>query len=179
MLRPPLVAATLGIGGARETAMVYFSHLMLCDRRQGISSQQRYEQQIEEARLLDALGFHAAWFAEHHFAGYALVPSTMPMLAAVARETRRLRLGAGVVVLPFHHPLRVAEEAAMVDCLSAGRLDLGVGRGYQPHEFDGWGQTLEESPRRYAEALEIVVRALSEPDGAGDYQTSLFHGRGA
>jgi len=117
---------------------MYFSHLMLCDRREGLSSQARYEQQLEEVRLLEELGYWCCWFAEHHFAGYALMPDCLLMAAAAARETRRIRLGAGVVVLPFqHHPIRVAEQAAMVDCLSHGRLELGFGRGYQPHEFAG------------------------------------------
>ena len=68
---------------------------------------------------MDELGYWACWFAEHHFAGYALVPDCLLMAAAAARETRQIRLGTGVVVLPFqHHPIRVVEQAAMVDCLS-------------------------------------------------------------
>ncbi len=159
--------------------MIRFSHLMLCDRRQAFSSQQRYEQQLEEVRLLDQLGYEAVWFAEHHFSGYALVPDCLLMCAAAARETRRLRLGAGVVVLPFHHPVRVAEQAAMVDCLSNGRLDLGFGRGYQPREFLGFGQTLEESHERYSQALQVVLRILTNPDGPFDYDTPLFKGQQA
>jgi alkanesulfonate monooxygenase SsuD/methylene tetrahydromethanopterin reductase-like flavin-dependent oxidoreductase (luciferase family) len=109
---------------------MYFSHLMLCDRREGLSSQERYEQQLEEVRLVEALPYGCCWFAEHHFAGSALMPDCRLMAAAAARETRRIRLGAGVVVLPFqHHPIRVAEQAAMVDGLSNGRLELGFGRG--------------------------------------------------
>jgi alkanesulfonate monooxygenase SsuD/methylene tetrahydromethanopterin reductase-like flavin-dependent oxidoreductase (luciferase family) len=140
---------------------MYFSHLMLCDRREGLSSQERYEQQLEEVRLLEALGYWCCWFAEHHFSGYALVPDCLLMAAAAARETTRIRLGAGVVVLPFqHHPIRVAEQAAMVDCLSHGRLELGFGRGYQPHEFTGFGVTLEESQDRFEQALGVVTQAL-------------------
>ena len=109
---------------------MHFSHLVLCDRREGQSSQERYEQQLAEVRLMDQLGYWACWFAEHHFAGYALVPDCLLMAAAAARETRRIRLGTGVVVLPFqHHPIRVVEQAAMVDCLSGGRLELGSGVG--------------------------------------------------
>src|SRR5207302_3643537 len=93
---------------------MYFSHLMLCDRREGLASQERYEQQLAEVRLLDQLGYWCCWFAEHHFSGYALMPDCLLMAAAAARETRRIRLGAGVVVLLFqHHPIRVAEQAAM------------------------------------------------------------------
>lgn len=133
---------------------MYFSHLMLCDRREGLSSQARYEQLFEEVRLMEALGYWCCWFAEHHFAGYALMPDCLLMAAAAARETSRIRLGAGVVVLPFqHHPIRVVEQAAMMDCLSKGRLELGFGRGYQPHEFTGFGISLEEGYERFDQAL--------------------------
>lgn len=139
-----------------------FGQLMLCDRREGVSSQTRYEQLMEEVRLLDRLGYWSVWFAEHHFDGYALIPDTFVWCAAAARETKRILLGTGVVVLPFQHPVRVAEQAAMVDCLSGGRLLLGVGRGYQPHEFKGFGQTLEDSQARYDQALPVILRGLAE-----------------
>jgi alkanesulfonate monooxygenase SsuD/methylene tetrahydromethanopterin reductase-like flavin-dependent oxidoreductase (luciferase family) len=155
---------------------MYFSHLMLCDHREGLSNRERYEQQLEEVRLLEALGYWGCWFAEHHFAGYALMPDCLLMAAAAARETTRIRLGAGVVVLPFqHHPIRVAEQAAMVDCLSNGRLELGFGRGYQPHEFTGFGITLEEGYERFEQALHVVVKALQQPDDL-TYTTQLFKG---
>lgn len=81
-----------------------------------------------------------------------------------------------MVVLPFqHHPIRVAEQAAMVDCLSNGRLELGFGRGYQPHEFTGFGMTLEEGHDRFEQALQIVVKALQQLDDL-TYKTPLFKG---
>jgi alkanesulfonate monooxygenase SsuD/methylene tetrahydromethanopterin reductase-like flavin-dependent oxidoreductase (luciferase family) len=155
---------------------MYYSHLMLCDRREGLSSQERYEQQLEEVRLLEELGYWCCWFAEHHFAGYALMPDCLLMAAAAARETTRIRLGAGVVVLPFqHHPIRVVEQAAMVDCLSNGRLELGFGRGYQPHEFTGFGITVEEGHDRFDQALHVVVKAFEQLDDF-TYDTPLFKG---
>ena len=155
---------------------MYYSHLMLCDRREGLSSQERYEQQLEEVRLLEELGYWCCWFAEHHFAGYALMPDCLLMAAAAARETTRIRLGAGVVVLPFqHHPIRVVEQAAMVDCLSHGRLELGFGRGYQPHEFTGFGITLEEGHDRFEQALRVIVQALDQLDDF-TYDSPLFKG---
>jgi alkanesulfonate monooxygenase SsuD/methylene tetrahydromethanopterin reductase-like flavin-dependent oxidoreductase (luciferase family) len=158
---------------------MHFSHLVLCDRREGQSSQERYEQQLAEVRLMDQLGYWACWFAEHHFAGYALVPDSLLMAAAAARETRRIRLGTGVVVLPFqHHPIRVVEQAAMVDCLSGGRLELGIGRGYQPHEFMGFGVRLEDSQERFDQALTVVRQALAQLHGL-DYATPLFQGQRA
>jgi alkanesulfonate monooxygenase SsuD/methylene tetrahydromethanopterin reductase-like flavin-dependent oxidoreductase (luciferase family) len=80
------------------------------------------------------------------------------------------------VVLPFqHHPIRVAEQAAMVDCLSHGRLELGFGRGYQPHEFTGFGVTLEESQARFEQALQVVTQALDQGDDLS-FATPLFKG---
>jgi alkanesulfonate monooxygenase SsuD/methylene tetrahydromethanopterin reductase-like flavin-dependent oxidoreductase (luciferase family) len=149
---------------------------MLCDQREGLSSQERYEQQLEEVQLMEELGYWCCWFAEHHFAGYALMPDCLLMAAAAARETTRIRLGAGVVVLPFqHHLIRVVEQAAMVDCLSNGRLELGFGRGYQPHEFTGFGITLEEGRDRFEQALRVIVQALDQLDDF-TYDTPLFKG---
>lgn len=143
---------------------MYFSQLCLTDRRPSQPDQLRFEQQLEEVRLLEELGYWAVWFAEHHFAGYAICGDTLLLAAAAARETSRIKLGAGVVVLPLHHPIRVAEQAAMVDCLSNGRLLLGIGRGYQPHEFNGFGQRLEDSPARFEQGFKLLQRALSEED---------------
>jgi alkanesulfonate monooxygenase SsuD/methylene tetrahydromethanopterin reductase-like flavin-dependent oxidoreductase (luciferase family) len=143
---------------------MYFSQLCLVDRRPELPDQVRLRQQLEEVRLLDQLGYWAAWFAEHHFAGYALCGDTLTLCAAAARETSRIRLGAGVVVLPFHHPVRVAEQAALVDCLSDGRLLLGIGRGYQPHEFAGFGQRPEDSLARFEQGFDILQRCLAEDD---------------
>ncbi len=154
-----------------------FGHLMLCDQRQGICPQVRYGQMMEEVRLMDKLGYWSVWFAEHHFDGYALIPDALMACAAAARETQRIRLGAGVVVLPFHHPVRVAEQAAMVDCLSDGRLLLGIGRGYQTHEFTGFGQRLDESQERYNQGMEVLVRALNESDFSYD-NGGLWQGAG-
>ncbi len=144
--------------------MIHFSHLFLCTQREGESFAQRFEEQLEEVRLIEELGYECAWFGEHHFAGYGLMANSLTMCAAAARETSRLKVGAGVVCLPWHHPVRVAEEVAMVDCLSNGRLRFGIGRGYQPHEFRGFGQRLEDSHERFAEALALVQRLFREED---------------
>ena len=114
---------------------------------------------LEEIKLADALGFDSAWLAEHHFSKYGLLGSPLLMAAAAAETTTRIRIGTAVVVLPFHHPLRLAEDAAMVDILTGGRLDLGVGRGYQPAEFRGFGIDPESSKDRYTEVVEILKLA--------------------
>src|SRR5919197_1387160 len=153
---------------------MYFSHLCLVDRRPELPDRVRYDQQMEEVRLLEDLGYWAIWFGEHHFIGYAMCGDTLTLCAAAARETRRIRLGAGVVVLPLHHPIRVAEQASMVDCLSNGRLLLGVGRGYQPPEFAGFGQRLEDSTARFEQALAVLLQAFRQDDFA--YTTDFWRG---
>ncbi|HXH83248.1 MAG TPA: LLM class flavin-dependent oxidoreductase [Candidatus Tectomicrobia bacterium] len=120
---------------------------------------QFYAELLEQAEAAEALGFSSFWVAEHHFHDYGAIPSPPVFLAAAAQRTRRIRLGAAVVVLPFRNPLQVAEDYAMVDVLSDGRLNLGTGSGYLQHEFDGFGVPVEEKRERFDEALEIVLRA--------------------
>src|SRR3989441_3711291 len=84
------------------------------------------------------------------------------LFRSIARETRRARIGTSVVVAPFAHPLRIAEEWAMVDILSGGRLEFGLGRGYQPNEFRGFGVSMERTRERFDECLEIIRRAWTE-----------------
>src|SRR5438445_1364728 len=94
-----------------------------------------YAHALEEARLADELGFEAVWLAEHHFSSYGICPSLAGLAAAIARETRRVRLGTSVVVAPFAHPFAIVEEWSMVDILSDRRLAFGPGRGYHTIEF--------------------------------------------
>ena len=121
-----------------------------------------YADALEEARLADELGFEAVWLAEHHFSSYGICPSLAVLAAAIARETRRVRLGTSVVVAPFAHPLRIAEEWAMVDILSGGRLEFGLGRGYQPKEFHGFSISMEKTRERFDECLEVIRRAWTQ-----------------
>jgi natural product biosynthesis luciferase-like monooxygenase protein len=107
----------------------------------------------------EVLGFDSVWPAEHHFSEYGLCASPALSLAAIARRTRRIRLGTGVVVLPFNHPVRVAEDYAMLDNLSNGRVELGVGRGYQPSEYRGYGIDQTRSRELFDESIEIIRRA--------------------
>ncbi|MBI3967612.1 MAG: LLM class flavin-dependent oxidoreductase, partial [Chloroflexi bacterium] len=118
------------------------------------------------------MGFDQIWVAEHHFTRYGSVPSTLTFAAYVAARTKRIRIGTAVVLLPFWNPLLVAEEAAMVDILSDGRLDLGVGRGYQWHEYQRFNIPMEESRGRFTESLEIIKKAWTEK--AFDYEGQYF-----
>jgi alkanesulfonate monooxygenase SsuD/methylene tetrahydromethanopterin reductase-like flavin-dependent oxidoreductase (luciferase family) len=120
---------------------------------------QLYAELLEQVQVAEELGFESFWVAEHHFHEYGAIPRPPIWMAAAAGKTRRIRLGAAVVVLPFDHPLRVAEDYAMVDILSDGRLHLGVGSGYLKHEFQGFAVDPDEKRERFDEALEILLRA--------------------
>jgi alkanesulfonate monooxygenase SsuD/methylene tetrahydromethanopterin reductase-like flavin-dependent oxidoreductase (luciferase family) len=118
-----------------------------------------YTQLLDEIELADELGFSAFFLAEHHFHEYGLVPSPPTLLGSAAGRTKQIGLGVAVSVLPFHHPLVAAEEYAMLDQLSGGRLVLGVGSGYLKHEFEGFYIGPWEKRARFDEALKILVEA--------------------
>jgi alkanesulfonate monooxygenase SsuD/methylene tetrahydromethanopterin reductase-like flavin-dependent oxidoreductase (luciferase family) len=115
--------------------------------------------EIEQMAWTEELGFDSIWLTEHHFIEYGLSVSPAVLAAAAAMRTQRTRIGLAAAILPFHDPVRLAEELAMVDILSGGRLDVGVGRGNRPVEFEGYRVPQIESRERFEEALEIVVRA--------------------
>src|SRR5713101_2072015 len=115
-----------------------------------------YGDLLEQMVLAEELGFDAVYFAEHHFSDYSVIPSPNLLLAALSQRTRRLRIGTLVNVLPFHNPVRLAEEVAMLDALSGGRFEFGIGRGVQRHEFRGMSVPMEESRERFQETLEII-----------------------
>ena len=118
-----------------------------------------YGELLEQVEAAEALGFESFWVAEHHFHEYGGIPRPPVWMAAAAARTRRIRLGAGVVVLPFDNPLRTAEDYAMVDVLSGGRLDLGTGAGYLKHEYAGFNLDPDEKRVRFDEGLDILLRA--------------------
>lgn len=122
---------------------------------------QLYGEVIAQAELADRIGYDTFWVAEHHFHEYGVVPNPALMLAALAQRTKRLRLGTAISILTFHNPLTVAENYAMVDVLSGGRLVYGVGSGYLPHEFAGYGIDPAEKRDRFDENLAIVRRLLA------------------
>jgi alkanesulfonate monooxygenase SsuD/methylene tetrahydromethanopterin reductase-like flavin-dependent oxidoreductase (luciferase family) len=133
-----------------------FALQCLIGQREWESSSDVYAAMLAQADAAEDLGFEAIWIAEHHFTSYGTVPSPAVFGAAVAQRTKRLRIGIGISVLPFHDPRHVAEDYAMLDVLSGGRLDFGVGRGYQPAEFEAMGVSMAESRSRTAEALDII-----------------------
>jgi len=117
------------------------------------------KEQLDLMRSAEDLGFDSVWPAEHHFSEYGYCASPALSLAAIASVTKRIRLGTGVVVLPFHNPIRVAEEFAMLDLMSDGRVEFGVGRGYQPIEFKGFQIDQAKSRGIFNESLEVIMQA--------------------
>jgi alkanesulfonate monooxygenase SsuD/methylene tetrahydromethanopterin reductase-like flavin-dependent oxidoreductase (luciferase family) len=107
----------------------------------------------------EALGFHSSFSVEHHFSGWNQVSSTLMLLTGLAMRTTTLRLGTAVIVPPWHNPVLLAEEAATLDLLSKGRLDLGIGKGYRHSEFKGFQIAPEEAEARFEEAIEVMLRA--------------------
>ncbi|MBI3513795.1 MAG: LLM class flavin-dependent oxidoreductase, partial [Proteobacteria bacterium] len=103
-----------------------------------------------------------AWFAEHHFSNYSLCASPLMLIAHVAPLTKRIRLGTAVVVAPLYNPARLVAEIATVDALTNGRLVLGIGSGYQPYEFERFGEDLAESAEMTEEMLEIIKLGLTQ-----------------
>jgi alkanesulfonate monooxygenase SsuD/methylene tetrahydromethanopterin reductase-like flavin-dependent oxidoreductase (luciferase family) len=118
--------------------------------------------EVEQMVLSEQLGFDSVWLTEHHYADYGLSSAPGLLLATVAARTTRIRLGMAVYVLPFHNPLRLAEETATLDILSQGRLVVGLGRGNRPQEFLGHGIPQDESRSRMQEGLEVLRRAWTE-----------------
>ena len=111
--------------------------------------------------LVEPLGFDSLWALEHHFTGYAMSPAPTQLLAYFAGRTRRIQLGTAVIVLPWHDPVRVAEQIALLDIMCGGRCLFGFGRGAATTEYEGFRIPMGEARPRFAEAAEIVVKALA------------------
>ena len=124
---------------------------------------QRYAEMFDLIALAESLGFDVAWLAEIHFGGaFSLVSNPLMVVPAIAARTRRIRIGTAVTLLPLHHPLSCAEQAATADLLSGGRLEFGVGRGSIPTQFHGFGVPVAENRARFDEALEIIRLAWTQ-----------------
>ena len=124
--------------------------------------EQIYREGIEKAVLAERLRFDHFWTSEHHFAVDSWSPSLLTILAAAAARTSRIRLGTFIIILPFHQPWRIAEDATAVDLISGGRLDLGVGPGWDLNEFESLGVPIKQRRPRMHEGLEALRRLFTE-----------------
>ena len=126
----------------------------------GSASRDRLSEVIGLAEAAESAGLSSIWVAEHHFHDGGVCPAPSVLLAALSQRTRRLRLGVLVSVLPYHNPIALAEEYALVDQLSAGRLNLGVGSGYVPLELEGFGVDPSTKRERFDQAYDTMLAAL-------------------
>lgn len=118
-----------------------------------------YDAYIESVIEAEALGYHSNFLVEHHFSGMGQVSASLNLLSFLAAKTTTIRLGSAVVVLPWHNPALIAEQAATLDVLSKGRFDFGVGKGYRHIEFDGFRIPMEEATARFEEAITVIRKA--------------------
>ena len=122
-------------------------------------SSEAFRDFIEYNVEAEALGFHGSFVVEHHFTGYGQVSATINLLTWLGARTKTLRLGTAVIVLPWHNPVLLAEQAATLDLLSGGRLDFGIGKGYRYNEFAGFCVDMDEADARFNECLEVILKA--------------------
>jgi alkanesulfonate monooxygenase SsuD/methylene tetrahydromethanopterin reductase-like flavin-dependent oxidoreductase (luciferase family) len=125
----------------------------------GRSFEDLYRETFRQIERAEELGFNTIWFTEHHFTDDGYLPALMPMAAAVAARTSRIKVGTYVLLAPFYHPLKLAEDTAVVDMISNGRLRLGLGQGYAVEEFSGFGVNRNQRLGRTIETVEILKRA--------------------
>src|SRR5215204_3171785 len=121
-----------------------------------------YEERLAVVELFDRAGFHAYHLAEHHATPLGMAPSPSVFLAAVAQRTKTLRFGPLVYTVNLYHPLRLIDEICMLDQMSGGRLELGIGRGISPYEVGYYGVDPATGPERFAEALEVILKGLTQ-----------------
>jgi alkanesulfonate monooxygenase SsuD/methylene tetrahydromethanopterin reductase-like flavin-dependent oxidoreductase (luciferase family) len=121
-----------------------------------------YAETLDHVAAIEAMGLDAVWVTEHHFIDDEYLPSCLPFAAAIATRTQRVVIGTAVLLLPLHDPLRVAEDAAVVDQISGGRFRLGLGLGYKVEEFETFGVSRASRPRRLEEGIEVLRGAWGD-----------------
>lgn len=131
-------------------------------RDQGHSDYAIYQQDMALAMSAESLGFESVWGVEHHFTDYTMTPDVTQFLAAVGGACKTIKLGTMVIVLPWNDPMRVAEKVSMLDCMSDGRVLLGIGRGLGRVEFEGFRVPMGESRDRFVESAETILTGLEQ-----------------
>src|ERR1700690_800683 len=136
----------------------------------GMTTPDFYAAIMEQVTWLDGLGLDLVWFTEHHFVADGYLPSWIPVASAMAARTKHARFSCDVCLLPFNHPIRLAEDLAVLDNLSNGRVEIGVGMGYAPHEFRGFGLPVSRRLSLTEEGLAVLRLAFTG-------ETFSFHGK--
>src|SRR3989442_7492386 len=137
-----------------------FGTFLLMQSPSARSSQEIYARGVEIALAAETLGYRNVWLAEHHFSTYGYLSRPAQLATYIAAKTTRLRVGTAVIVVPLHHPLIIAEEIATLDLLAGGRVDIGLGRGYQHYEFERLGLELDTSRQRWEESVDVILEAF-------------------
>ena len=120
--------------------------------------EQFFNEVLDQTVIADRLGYDSVWFAEHHFSEYGILTTPQMLLTAAAQRTKNIRMGVSVVTLPFNNPVNVAEDYALLDILSNGRLNLALGSGYLPHEFDGFNVEGKDKAFRFNDNLAVIEK---------------------
>ena len=160
--------------------MLRFSNFLFPEAREPALDGQVIRESLAEAKLCDELGVEVIWLAEHHFDGNCAYVDPMVFAGAVMAATTRIKVGFAVAQVSLHHPIRLAEQMALLDQLGQGRLIVGLGRGtaYNVYEYQGYGLDWREAGPRYAEAEEIMLKAWTSPNGfthAGHFWAVSVH----
>ena len=127
-----------------------------------VSGEDTITNALQQVEFADRLGIQDIWLGEHHFSRHGILSGIFSFMGAVAARTTQARIGTSIVVLPFHNPVQVAEEAAIIDIVSNGRFNLGVGAGYQAQEFHGMGVDITKSREMFKEYLDVVIKCWEE-----------------
>lgn len=130
--------------------------------QESVPDSQVYAEDLALARQAESLGFDSIWSVEHHFTDYTMCPDVMQFLTYMAACTEKIQLGSMVCVLPWHDPMRVAEQIAMLDVMSGGRVILGMGRGTGRVEFEGFRVEMPEARQRFAESADMILTGLEQ-----------------
>jgi len=151
---------------------IKFGTFLLMQSPSARPSPEMYARAVDMAQAAETLNFRNIWLAEHHFSTYGYVSRPAQLATYIAARTTRLRVGTAVIVVPLHHPLVVAEEIATLDILANGRVDIGLGRGYQYYEFERLGLELDTARARWEESVDVILKALG--GGSFSYDGKLF-----
>ena len=136
-----------------------------------VDSAAGFKDYIDYVIEAESLGYHSSFIVEHHFTGFGQVSATLNLLTWIGARTTTLRLGTAVIVLPWHNPVLLAEQAATLDLLSGGRLDFGVGKGYRHNEYAGFRIPMEDGQARFEEAIDIITKSWTSDERFS------FHGK--